>query len=63
MSFLAPALGYLGEVDEARRVWRELKQINPTIHSFSEHFARQPFKNEEDVQRIAEGLEKAGLTH
>jgi adenylate cyclase len=30
-SALASALGHLGEVDEARRVWRELKEINPEI--------------------------------
>ena len=59
-SSLASALGHLGEVDEARRVWRELKEINPK-YSFSEHFSRQPFKRKEDVQRIAEGLTKAGL--
>ena len=58
---LASALGHLGEVDEARRIWQELKDINPK-YSFSEHFARQPFKKEEDVQRIAEGLAKAGLS-
>ena len=58
---LVSALGHLGEVEEARRVWRELKEINPQ-YSFGEHFARQPFKNEEDVQRIAEGLAKAGLS-
>jgi adenylate cyclase len=58
---LASALGHLGDVDEARRVWGELKEINPQ-YSFGEHFARQPFKNEEDVQRIAEGLAKAGLS-
>jgi adenylate cyclase len=57
---LASALGHLGEVDEARRIWQELKEINPK-YSFSEHFARQPFKKEEDVQRIAEGLTKAGI--
>ena len=58
---LASALGHLGEIDEARRIWRELKEINPK-YSFSEHFARQPFKREEDVRRIAEGLAKAGLS-
>jgi adenylate cyclase len=57
---LASALGYLGEVDEARRIWRELKEINPK-YSFGEHFARQAFRKEDDVQRIAEGLAKAGL--
>ena len=34
---LASALGHLGEIDEARRVWRELKEINPK-YSFSEQF-------------------------
>jgi adenylate cyclase len=60
-ALLASALGHLGEVDEARRLWGELKEINPK-YSFREHFARQPFKNEEDVARIAEGLTKAGLS-
>jgi adenylate cyclase len=57
---LASALGHLGEIDEARRIWGELKEINPK-YSFTEHFARQPFKREEDVRRIAEGLLKVGL--
>ncbi len=57
--FLASALGYLGQVDEARRIWRELKEINPK-YSFREHFSRQPFRPE-DVERVAEGLAKAGL--
>ncbi len=60
-ALLASALGHLGEGEEARRIWRELKEINPR-YSFSEHFARQPFKNQEDVRRIADGLAKAGLT-
>ena len=59
-AILASALGHLGEIDEARRVWRELKEINPK-YSFRKHFSRQPFKREEDVQRIAEGLAKARL--
>jgi adenylate cyclase len=48
------------DVDEARRIWQELKEINPK-YSFNEHFSRQPFKNEEDVRRVAEGLAKAGF--
>jgi tetratricopeptide (TPR) repeat protein len=59
---LASALGHLGQVDEAHRIWKELKEINPK-YSFSEHFGRQPFKRDEDVQRIAEGLTKAGLSN
>jgi adenylate cyclase len=57
---LASALGHLGDFDNARRIWRELKDVNPQ-YSFSEHFARQPYQNKHDVQRIAEGLAKAGL--
>ena len=57
---LACALGHLGQLDEARRIWRELEEINPK-YSFSEHFGRLPFKSQEDVRRIAEGLAKAGL--
>ena len=30
---LASALGHLGEIDEARRVWAELKEINPNTSS------------------------------
>jgi adenylate cyclase len=57
---IASALGHLGELDEARRFWRELKQINPN-YLFTEHVGRQPFKKQEDIQRIADGLAKAGL--
>jgi len=56
---LASALGHLGQVDEARRVWRELMEINPR-YSFKEHFGRQPFRPE-DVERVAQGLARAGL--
>jgi adenylate cyclase len=56
---LASALGHLGEVDEARRVWRELMEINQK-YSFRAHFGRQPFR-QEDIEHVAEGLAKAGL--
>jgi adenylate cyclase len=59
-SFLAAALGHIGETEEARRVWEELKAINPN-YSFAGHVSRLPFEREEDVKRIAEGLTKAGL--
>jgi len=59
-SALASALGHLGEIDEAHRVWRELKEINPK-YSFSEHLSRLPFKREEDARRLGDGLQKAGL--
>ena len=59
-AILVSALGHLGEVEEARRVWGELKAINPN-YSFAAHVGRQPFKRQEDVERIAEGLKKAGV--
>lgn len=59
---LASALGHLGEIEEARRVWHELMEINPH-YTFKKHYERQPFVNKDDVRRIADGLRKAGLPH
>jgi adenylate cyclase len=59
-AILASALGHLGEIDDARRVWAELMDINPK-YSFFAHVGRQPFERKEDVERIAEGLRKAGV--
>jgi adenylate cyclase len=56
---LASALGHLGQLDEARRTWAELKEINPR-YSFSEYISRRPLRPE-DAERIAGGLAKAGL--
>jgi hypothetical protein len=53
-------LGHLGEIEEARRVWAELKKINPR-YSFSERMARSPFRDPADAAKIAAGLAKAGL--
>ena len=59
-SSLASALGHLGEIEEARRVWAELKKINPR-YSFAERMARLPFRDPADAAKIAAGLAKAGL--
>ena len=59
-AFLAVALGHLGEAEEARRVWRELKEIDPN-YSFAEHVGRLPFTNPADVDRLREGLNRAGI--
>ncbi len=59
-ALLTSALGHLGEIEEARRVWKELQEINPN-YSFRDHFSRLPYKNQADVERIAEGLKKAGI--
>ena len=50
----------MGEVEEARRIWRELKGVNPK-YSFDEHIGRLPFKNQTDVDGIRAGLAKARL--
>ncbi|MGB8554987.1 MAG: adenylate/guanylate cyclase domain-containing protein, partial [Pseudolabrys sp.] len=57
---LVSALGHLGEIDEARRIWAELKQVNPK-YSFAGHLARLPFSNPADADRIKDGVAKAGL--
>jgi adenylate cyclase len=59
-AFLACALGHLGRLDEARRVWSELMDVNPK-YSLAEHLARLPFQNAADLDRIRQGLAKAGL--
>jgi adenylate cyclase len=59
-AFLASTLGHLGRAEEARRVWQELKEINPR-YSFEDHMDRLPFKDPADAERIAEGVRKAGL--
>jgi adenylate cyclase len=57
---LASALGHLvlGQVDEARRIWAELKEINPK-YSLSEFIGRRPLRAE-DAEPLAGGLVKAG---
>jgi adenylate cyclase len=57
---LISALGHVGEIDEARRVWAELKEINPK-YSFSEHIERLPFNNPADADKVREGYAKTGL--
>ena len=59
-ALLASALGHLGRAEEARQIWRELKEINPR-YSYSEHFGRLPFRNPADADQLTEGLRKAGL--
>jgi adenylate cyclase len=59
-AFLAVALGHLGETAEAQRVWSELMEINAK-YSFAEHVGRLPFRDQAEVDRLAEGLAKAGI--
>ena len=59
-AMLAATLGLLGEIEEARRVWNDLKKINATF-SIQERLGRLPFADPSDTDRIFEGLAKAGL--
>jgi adenylate cyclase len=54
---LASALGHLGEIEEAWRVWRELMEISPH-YTFKNHY-----ECKQNVRRIAAGLGRAGLPH
>ena len=59
-AYLASALGHLGQVEEARRVWDELMALNPA-YTIEDHLVRLTFRNPADPARIIEGLTKAGL--
>jgi len=59
-AYLAAALGNLGYVEDAKRVWAELIAINPS-YSFLDRAGSMPFKNPSDFDRIARGLQRAGL--
>jgi adenylate cyclase len=56
-AFLASALGHLSRLEEARQIWRELKEINPR-YSYVDHIGRLPFRNSADADKFADGLRK-----
>jgi adenylate cyclase len=59
-AFLAAIDGHAGRLDDARRRWREIMEINP---DFSVAHVRQvlSYKSPAVLDRLAAGLEKAGL--
>lgn len=59
-AFLASTLGHLGKAEEAREVWRELKEINPR-YDHLDHIGRLPFRDPADGEKFTAGLRKAGL--
>ena len=59
-AYLASLYGHTGRVDEARRIWEELKEINPDYRV--EHTLRiLPYRNRAPLDEFVEGLRKAGL--
>jgi adenylate cyclase len=57
---LAACYGHLGRIDDARAVWAELLQVNPRF-SLAQRARVLPYKDPRDLERIADGLAKAGL--
>ena len=58
-ALLAVALGHLGELDAARRVWRELKAIKPN-YDLETYLKKLPWRPA-DLAVIRAGLARAGL--
>ncbi len=57
---LVSALGHLGEIEEAQRVWADVRALSPN-YSFAGHLARLPFTDPAIAERIREGFARAGL--
>lgn len=55
------ALGHLGRTEEARKVRRDLSEINPE-YSFTEHVGRLPLKDPALLDMLVEGYRRVGLT-
>jgi adenylate cyclase len=59
-AYLASLYGHTGRQDEARRVWHELMSLNPEYSV--EHTLRVlPYGGAAPVERVLDGLRKAGL--
>ena len=59
-ALLVATLNHQGRLEEAQAMWAELMEINPD-YSFAEKRKIPPYKNPADLERIAEGLRKAGI--
>ncbi len=59
-AMLASVLGHLGEIDEAKRIWQKVMQINPDF-SMRQRMDLMVFEGHGDVSKVYEGLELAGL--
>ncbi|HSA71055.1 MAG TPA: adenylate/guanylate cyclase domain-containing protein [Burkholderiales bacterium] len=59
-AYLAALYGHTGRHEEARQMWRELMAINPKYSL--EHVRRvMPYKSPATLDRLVDGLRKAGL--
>jgi tetratricopeptide (TPR) repeat protein len=57
---LAAALGHLGRYEEARHEWERARAINPS-YSLRQKRAILPYRDPAVLDRMAEGLAKAGI--
>ncbi len=57
---LAACYGHLGRAEDARAVWAELLQVSPGF-SLAQRARVLPYQDPGDLERIADGLAKAGL--
>jgi adenylate cyclase len=59
-AYLASLYGHTGRIDEAQRVWRELKEINPR-YTPELTLRILPYKDRAPLEQFMAGLRKAGL--
>jgi len=59
-AYLASLYGHTGRMDEAKRLWRELMEINP---KYTPELTLRilPYKDRAPLEQFVEGLRKAGL--
>src|SRR6185312_5133266 len=59
-ALLIVTLGHLGEIDNARRIWEELRAINPK-YTFAGHLSRLPLADPVDLERLKRGWSLTAL--
>ena len=59
-ALLAATYGCQGRTEDAKAVWRDLMAVNPS-YSFAERQKALPYRNPDDLARIADGLREAGI--
>lgn len=57
---LAACHGQLGQIEAARAAWREMLRVNPA-YSLEQRKRILPYKDPRDLEKIIDGLRKAGL--
>lgn len=59
-AYLCAALGHLGELEEARRVWADLMAVNPG-YSLADRLSMWRYRDPSYPELLLDGLRKAGL--